>query len=348
MYAKELWKQKRWVVVAILVTIFFVLPLVPIVTSREGRMRFEGTSIFSPAEPIELTETKEFYKRARGVDNEQGFGIYGTLFHNQYVLFGLLMLKNYLSHFNPNFFMFTSDYPRHHMPQMGLIYFIELPLLVSGFYYLAKNQLLRSKVVAFTWILLAPIPASVTRDVPHALRSEIMLPMIPLMVAFGVVFLYQKLREKPLVRKVFLVSIVAGYWLFSSFFLQKFLYHYARETSEFWQYGRKEAVLFADSIKQNYNRVIVSVELEQPHVFFLYYTKYDPKKYLSEGGTVSGGWAEDHNHFDKYDFKFINYDEMNDGTTLFVGRPKDFPGHVNVLKKIQYLNGKDAIWIVEG
>ena len=82
-------------------------------------------------------------------------------------------------------------------------------------------------------------------------------------------------------------------------------------------------------------------------MFFLYYLKYDPAKYLREGGTLSGGWAEDRNHFDKYYFMSIDYDKMKDGKTLFVGLPNEFPKDTVPMQKIQYLNSKDAIWIVE-
>ena len=33
-------------------------------------------------------------------------------------------------------------------------------------------------------------------------------------------------------------------------------------------------------------------------MFFLFYSKYDPYKYLSQGGTRSGGFKEGGNKFD--------------------------------------------------
>ena len=54
------------------------------------------------------------------------------------------------------------------------------------------------------------------------------------------------------------------------------------EYSRAWLYGRREAALFTKSIKDKYDRVIVSTKIDQPHEFWLYYTKYDPKKYLKD------------------------------------------------------------------
>ncbi len=106
--------------------------------------------------------------------------------------------------------------------------------------------------------------------------------------------------------------------------------------------------LFAESVKSEYRQIIVSTKLEQPHVFFLYYLKYDPVRYLQSGGTASGGWAETRNKFDKYLFQPFDYQKMQDGSTLFVGLPSDFPSEVTPIKKIYYLDGTDAIWLVKG
>ena len=119
------------------------------------------------------------------------------------------------------------------------------------------------------------------------------------------------------------------------------------EYSKAWLYGRKEAALYTDSVKDKYDRIIVSTKLEQPHEFWLYYLKYDPKRYLQEGGTVSGGFLEDRNKFDKYSFKPIDFEKQRlEAKTLFVGTPKDFSSNANVLKTIYYLNGEPAIYIV--
>ena len=121
------------------------------------------------------------------------------------------------------------------------------------------------------------------------------------------------------------------------------------EYSKAWLYGRRQAALFAESIKNQYERVIISTKLEQPHEFWLYYLKYDPQKYLEEGGTVSGGFLEDRNKFDKYLFKPIDYaSQSKEAKTLFVGLPNEFPSGVSILRIIYYLNGEEAIYVVSG
>ncbi len=94
--------------------------------------------------------------------------------------------------------------------------------------------------------------------------------------------------------------------------------------------------------------MVVSTELEQPHMFWLYYLKYDPVKYLSKGGTASGGFAEVRNRFDQYEFRPINWDkDQHEEGILFVGLPEEFPEGVGTIKTIYYLNGEEAIKIVD-
>src|SRR3989344_2425213 len=132
------------------------------------------------------------------------------------------------------------------------------------------------------------------------------------------------------------------------FYLHQYYVHMPIEYSRAWLYGRREAALFTKSIKDKYDRVIVSTKIDQPHEFWLYYTKYDPKKYLKEGGTVSGGFLENRNKFDKYQFKPIDYEKQKtQARTLFVGIPEEFTDQVTVLKTIYYLDNNPAILVWE-
>lgn len=349
LYWKNLLKFKVQLFVSAFVLSLFLIRLIPIATSIEGQMRFQGTSIFSSTVPGEIHDAQKTYFNWRIKDQQYGIGLYGKFFHNFYVMYGLRLFENYLTHFNPVFWLFTDDYPRHHMPEMGLIYFMELPFILLGFYFLWKMQNKKAFILLFAWWIFAPIPASVTRDVPHALRVEIMLPIFQISCAAAILGIVEYLRSKRYVKNVFICIIAIGYFVHVSFFLHKFLFHYSQVTSPHWQYGRKEAAQYADSIKDKYKRIIVSTSLEQPHMFFLYYLKYDPEKYQAEGGTFSGGWAEERNTFDKYQFKKLprNYQAVDGEKELLIGFPQEFSSNVNVIKKIEYLDGTDAIWLVE-
>lgn len=340
LFKDKLLNIKKYLIIPLFLAITFSAILLPVIFSIQGQLRYEGTTIFSDVSPL--------YKESDKieVDRKEGFLPVGKLLHNRRFVYIPIIISNYLSHLSPTFLFFTADMNRHHAPDIGLLYLWDLPFMIAGIYFLIKNKFeTKSKVIIFAWFLLAPIAASVTWGVPHSLRTEIYLPIFQIFTAIGIYTIYTYIKRK----KIF--AILAGFLLFINFayYLHQYHTHMPQEFSKDWLYGRKQAALISDSLKGNYNRVIVSTKLEQPHEFWLYYLKYDPQTYQNEGGTVSGGFLEYRNHFDKYYFKPIDFNKQSkEDKTLFVGLPSEFPQNANILEKINYLNGEPAIYIVSG
>lgn len=347
LFGKRLLEAKIYLVVPAAITLIFILLLIPIITSTSGQLRYKGTTIFADVSPQ--------YRAAEAIaqDEKEGQLTIGKIFHNRRLVYLPILIDNYLSHFRPNFLFTTADMDRHHAPEIGLLYLWDLPFILAGIYFLIRKDFnFKSKIIVFWWFLIAPIASSVTWGVPHSLRSEIYLPTYQIFIAIGVYSLYQKVKKNEFSQKFafFLPAITlvtAGLLTFNFlFYLHQYWVHMPLEYSKAWMYGRREAAEFTESIKDDYDRVIVSTKLEQPHEFWLYYLAYDPKTYLAEGGTVSGGYLEDRNKFDKYLFKPIDYDiQKTEAKTLFVGTSEELPTNARVLKTINYLNGEPAIHI---
>lgn len=337
-YRSFLIQNKKYLVMPIVIAILFVILLIPIIFSISGQLRFKGTAIFFDQSPV--------FKSSELIDQDQKAKqeIIGRILHNRRLVYIPILTENYLSHLKPTFLFFTADMERHHAPLMGLLYLWDLPFILSGIYFLISKKLpISSKIIIFWWFLIAPIASSVTWGVPHSLRSEIYLPTYQIFTALGVYYLYKNVHYK----KSFIAISAMALILNFGFYLHQYYSHMSVEFSKSWLYGRKEAAIFTDSIKSGYDRVIVSTSLEQPHEFWLYYLKYDPSQYLKEGGTISGGFLENRNKFDKYFFRPIDYvNQKQEAKTLFVGTPKDFPQGTNILKQINYLNGEPAIYVV--
>ena len=340
LFRKKLWPLKKYLVLPAIISAASVAILVPIITSTAGQLRFKGTTIFADVSPQ--------YQAADKIaqDKQSDNYLLGRIFHNRRFVYVPILIENYLSHLRPNFLFVTSDMDRHHAPLIGLLYLWDLSFILVGIYFLLKEQFeFRSKIIIFWWFLVAPIASSVTWGVPHSLRSEIYLPIYQIFTAVGFYFFWQFFRKNKLVIAAVALFLIANL----SFYLHQYYVHMPYEYSQAWLYGRRQAALFTESLKEKYDRIIVSTRLEQPHEFWLYYLKYDPRQYLEEGGTVSGGFLEDRNKFDKYFFKPIEFQRQSlESKTLFVGVPKEFPGGVKPLKIINYLNGEPAIYIVDG
>lgn len=269
---------------------------------------------------------------------------------NRRIIFAKEVVANYLSHYDLKWLFITGDVSRHHAPFMGLLYLWELPFIFLGIYFLLFSKLdKRIKLLVFGWFLLAPLPASVTTGVPHAVRTLNFLPTWEVLSAFGLVGSYEFFKHKEKFLKFGFVTILCVAVTFNFlYYLDQYFVQQDYYNSLDWQYGYQQAVSFIKSSQAR--EVVVSNQppLDQSYIFFLFYLKYNPSLYQQQTKNVSGGFREDH-AFGKYVFRPINWDkEIKKNDTIFIGRPSDFSTNSNILKTVYYLNGQAAIEIVKG
>lgn len=343
LYGRELLKVKRvYIISALCVSLFLLCPMIKeVITNQESLSQARGVSIFSDTTNLLKTNTERlsYYK----INND----FIGLVLNNRRVIYGKAILSNYLSHYDFVWLFIKGDFEvnRHHAPYMGLMYIVELPFLLIGVYQLAfGNYPKKTKLLLFSWILIAPLPASITNGVPHAVRTLNMIPALIIFSALGFIKIYSFFTSIKR-RYIFLVGLFPFLLLNFSYYLNQYFvqqnYLYALD----WQYGYENIVKYTESTKYNYKKIIVSNvgEMSQSYMFFLFYTKYDPVKYLNQGGTKSGGLETNGNKFEKYYFKKINIHKENTVSTLFVGNDADLPDEFKIIYNINYPNGDTAI-----
>lgn len=343
-YSRDLFKiPKKQLITATLVGVIVASPLVfYTLTGKDVFARAKGVSIFNQ-QTEQLT-----YENHRLHEDTVNSNILGKIIHNRRVVYFQEMAGGYLSHFDLNWLFITGDEPRHHAPGMGLLYLWELPFLFIGMYLLIFSAFSKkTKLLIFSWMLLAPIPASFTSGVPHAVRTLNFLPTFQILIAIGIIgfyqFINQRLIKKILIKKIlYILIVIFGSVNFVYYINQYFVqqnYYYSSQ----WQYGYEQAVAEVEKNVKQYDSIIVSdvTPLDQSYIFFLYYTKYPPALYQGSR-TVKGN-----RNFDKYIFRKIDWaNDKKLHNSLFIGRPQDFPSNIKALKTIYYLDGKPAIKMV--
>lgn len=348
---------KKYLALSFLTGILLVAPLLMyIVAHEQALLRAKGVSIFADQTPFLARTAKRLDYDVKHED------LLGRLVDNRRVTYAVAAVSGYISHFNINWLFITGDEPRHHAPDIGMLYLLELPLVVLGIYWLVFGRFnTKTKIFIILWFLIAPIPASITSGVPHPIRTLNFLPTFQIFTAIGIIVvfsfakdLYIRLKTYDLRRYLLLLgltsyvllTVVNLVYYLNQYFVQQNYFH-----SQAWQYGYKEAVNEVKKLEQKYEKIIVSNKphLDQSYMFSLFYLKYPPGLYQRESGSVSGGFREEH-RFGKYEFRPIEWEkeEKNIKKILYVGRPTDFPEHVEAIKIINFLNGKPAIKIVEG
>lgn len=355
-YRRELFKKsnKKILLATLVVGFITVLPLFPVLFNKTAVLRLRGTSSFTDQIGLlgrNVTKIEE---------DRNNHDLFGEVLDNRRFVFAKTILSGYLSHFSLKWLFLTGDNPRHHAPDMGLLYFWELPFFLYGLFYLLKTRSQEPGTkLLFGWFLISPIAASVTTGLPHAIRTLVFLPTFQIFTGVGIMTILSSIKysshtiasANKQVSSIKRVSII--FLLFSIFFLALFniAYYFVqyffvlnKEYSQYWQYGYKEAVEYTESVKGKYKKIVVSTGLEQSYMFYLFFTKYDPVKYLSAGGTKSGSFDERGNAFDIYEFRPLHWKtEQFDGKTLYVGSPSEIPHGNNA--HITFLNGDPAIEI---
>lgn len=341
-YLKDILKiSKTWLIGTTILGLVLIAPMIlGLFSDKNALLRARGVSVFY--------DQTQFLKNSafKIMEDRENNDLLGLMLDNRRVEYVKAVVSGYISHFSPTWLFVTGDIERHHAPGMGLLYLFELPFLLVGIYILFfLPGSIKTKSTIFAILLISPIAASITTGVPHAVRNINFLPVLQILVAVGMLGLLGWLRS---VRfgKLFAILYLSFVVFNISYFLNQYFVQQNYFYSQSWQYGYEKAIEAVMPIEKNYRKIIVSNDrpLDQSYMFFLFYLKYDPKKYQSLGGTRSGGFREDH-QFGKYEFRAISWDREEIGN-LYVGRPDDFPDDTAGIKIINYLNAEPAILIV--
>lgn len=344
-YLKDFIKiPKKYIFASLTVGIIVVLPMLfYIINNKEALLRVKGTSVF--AEQTQILQASI----SRLERDRQSNDFTGLIFDNRRVVYFRAIIAGYVSHFNLNWLFIEGDLARHHAPGMGLMYIFELPLLLAGIYFLLFGEFDRkTKLLVFLWILITPIPASITTGVPHSIRTLNFLPTWQILIAVGAISLFLNLVKHKLLAK----AIIPIFLLFALFNFIYYLNQYFVQLNYFyadqWQYGWEQAASYVKSVEGNYKKIVVTdtQPLDRGYMFMAFYLKFDPLEYQKYGIKESGGFAENH-YFGKYEFRPIDWStDSKSPNTLLVGTPLEFPSSAAALKTVSYPDGKPAIKII--
>lgn len=312
---------RKFIFLAFVCGLIVSLPMLSfLVTNKNSLERAKGVSIFAQPYPhgeaIKLLDDK--------INNDK----LGFIFDNRRIYYAKSIISGYLSHFDLNWLFVRGDIARHHAPEMGLLYILELPFLLIGIYLLSKRGYGKARSLMFLWFLIAPIPASITSGVPHAIRTLNFLPTFQVFTSIGVIWVLSGLSNLNLKVKYTLICLLMLFFVFNfTYYLDQYFVQQNISNAKEWQYGYAKVISNINFDK--YKKVIVSNEdiMDQSYMFFLFYLKYPPKAYQSQSEFASGGFRENHK-FGKFEFRPIRWNsEIRDKDTLYIGRPSDFGVH---------------------
>lgn len=262
------------------ILLFFMtilLPLFIIFSSKDLSLRLRTVSIFS------TQETQLILNDHILTDGTKATPVMLTrIFHNKLSIYTQQFLKNYFGHFSYNFLFSDWGFPdRYRIPLSGLLYIVELPLILFGSFKLLTVDKRRA-LFLFGWIGLAPLGSALTfDDIPNLQRFFVIFPSVSIVTAFGMWHFALFLKKNNWLRMAAIIfAFIFIYNIF--FYLHQYYTHASIYRPWYRQDGYKELVSKVNHLLGVSKRAVVTDRESAPTIFFLFYSKYSPIEFQKE------------------------------------------------------------------
>lgn len=341
-FFKELLKQKVIFAVCLAGILVMTVPIYTSFLMEQGTgARLSMVTVFS--DPHLKQVSAEQVLLAKNQHN-----IINQVLYDRRVIFIPQIIKGYFDHFNFDFLFVHGDGGvQHHAYQMGMLYLWDFPFVILGIIFLLRHRSKRIFLL-FLIFLLAPLPSAITTGTPHPVRAISMIPALQIFAACGLVWLAVLLQKRRVISILAILGVVLLftlnfiYYLNSYFLLTPIYYGY------FWQYGNKEAILYAKEHEDFYDRIIMTYTYDQPYIYYLFYHKIDPAWYQKNWNYSGNGEVQRfYRKIGKYEFMNITSSDFSRKKTLLIGTSAEIPDNVGSTKQtIKFPDGRVAYKIV--
>lgn len=257
-------------------------------------------------------------------------------------------VTQWAGYFTPSFLFSIGDAnPIHHPPGSGQLLWLEAILIPLGalryliallrqrsfrigpnkgpISRLVTNIPVQATTLVIFWVVLGALPAALTRQdmgSPNAMRGILSLPAWVILSTLGLDTLWQLFNK--LTNHHFMVrTVTLGLFILNATSVLNFYYGaYTKQYARAFEYGIQQAMGYALEHEEDYTRIILTDWISQPHIFSVFFNRYDPYAFqhnhaeygtrLSEKLTAWG------NKYETGDVDKL-YDEIKHG--LFIARP---------------------------
>lgn len=360
-------KSPIYIYVSVILILAFLIPMFYQLIDPVGMARYEKVEIIDDGTVAQIIEARQY-----SVLNP----LISRFLYNRPVYFVQHFLTNWSSHFSSDFLFFKGgDNYQFSVPGYGLLYYLNFPFYFLGLLVLFGGLLKKEKfsVIILSWLIVAPIPSSITREAPHVLRSITFLPLPMIVSALGLVsfsewiikyignsFVTSKNSSGSDIfryREIIAYSIYIILLLFMSIkYLSVYYGDYTKKYSWSWQYGYKQAVYTTMKYYDNYEKIIFSKKYGEPHEFLLFFTTWNPKRYINDPNLIrfyqsNWYWVDGFDKFyfvndwqipnENYEFMMENGGKINceaGSKCLLITSPGNVPVGWNKLETIYFLD----------
>ncbi|MBN2536620.1 MAG: glycosyltransferase family 39 protein [Spirochaetales bacterium] len=250
----------------------------------------------------------------------------------------LMILKNFFYYFSFDFLFLKGDMHIWTLPgnaqRYGMFHPYMIVFLTAGITYLvihliARKKMRREIILTLGMIVLYALPASATEPIGWSLRAYTLIPAFHITGAIGIWVLIKSIPADLISKKIssfITLSLIAITGLYIVFQAVVFFYNYYTvypalpENFGAYQYGMKEVGEYIKENEDNYSKIYITRDINQPFIYILFYTHYDPLTYqMIEKDENPLEWGAVF-QFDRYYFMMDKEMPLNEPDTLFITR----------------------------
>lgn len=331
-YRKLLSCLKKYLFIIMVSLIIFGISLIPVlrlILFDTGFNRFQELSLFPL---VRIIDDGGGYE-VKIIPPNGGWDYLGKNY--------LIFITNFINYFSPLYLLLNGDSNLRHQTGRGLIYIVDYIFLIIGVLFAFKKRKLF--ILPLIILIITVLPAALSNEPNHSLRSLPMLPFLCLFIAIGISVVVKRIKYS-------LYFIIVAYLiLFSNYFIQ-FINSYPKNASQEWQYGYKQIFANYKDKFANYNNIIISDQYAQPYIFSLVYLKKNPNDFRRdvEYSDVNDWGFSTVKRSDKIYFMKVKDSDLPAGKNLLFATTSDQRLEIfNLKNTLYFLNGEPSFFVFE-
>ncbi len=260
------------ITMVLLVGFIILLPYLSLYVSGKASTRFSTISVSSD----KGINDKIFTYRRRADSS------FTPLIYNKPSVYSDEIIKNYLKAFSSEFLFVIGDPNlRHSVGGLGEFYLFTLAGLILGIFFIVNNfngKYKTSFKILAVCLILAPVPASLTRDGGyHAPRLFLLLPFLVIIISLGINYL-TGLKRNIFIKGLYLLT---GFLIVVNLigYFYRYYIEWSKDSWRFWQLGYKEALTYLKENDLKYSKIYINNTYETALPRFLFWYNYDPVRF---------------------------------------------------------------------
>ena len=267
LYRRFLLSELKPAIISFFLGLIIALPIYYASFQSGNQTKFFGTSIF--------TDQAQIYAHTVEPRLNTSYLPITRLIYNRPVYFATTIVTNYLSHYQVPFLVTTGGiHPVHNPGKVGNLHPLTLLLLPFGLYYLFYHRRrLPLASLIIIWFLLAPIPAVITRDAPHTVRSLPLFPAAAILASLGLILLISHVK-KALIYHFAVIGVVVVVGLSQYYLLTQYFFIFPLTRAQHWNTNYPQLVAWLNLPKNADRPVYFDHPEYSPYIQLLFYNQY--------------------------------------------------------------------------